>query len=132
LIDAHSLIDCAWPALLDFVCFTFCFSFCVKTYHDVTSFSNSKFCLPAHFSTLHHPKQYIFSGSEDGAVVLWEVVSMEVVARLIAKPAASSTATATASSSPVLCVAVHPTLPVLASSNMEPPFAITLWAHQRQ
>jgi len=111
--------------------------FCVKTYHAPSSFVNSRFCVGAHFSTGGNGRQYIVSGSEDGAVVLWEVVSTEVVARLVLPSTAAVTGAAGAGKgassapSPVLCVAVHPTLPVLAAANMEQPFVPTLWAHQQ-
>lgn len=118
-------------------------SHCLKTYTSPSEYVNSKFCVSSAFSTLH-TDQHIVCGSEDGAVVFWAVVSAKVVARLL--PPASATAAAAVTRKeaganaaagkdagqqrePVLCVACHPSLPVLASAAMDAPFSIVLWAH---
>jgi WD40 repeat protein len=115
-------------------------SHCLKTYTSPSEYVNSKFCVSSAFSTLH-TDQHIVCGSEDGAVVFWAVVSAKVVARLLPPATAAAAVTrkeanaaaagkdAAQQREPVLCVACHPSLPVLASAAMDAPFSIVLWAH---
>lgn len=66
------------------------------------------------------PKQYIVSGSEDGRIVWWDVITKEVVHTT--KPGVHKEA--------VLAVAMHPLLPICASASLDAPYAITLWQHR--
>ncbi len=96
---------------------------CVKNYSSVTDYSNRKFCVASAFSTLHAEAQYVVSGNEEGSLLLWEVKSTDVVSKLRPPPKSG------AGGGPVLAVALHPTLPIIASAAMDAPFAIVLWAH---
>lgn len=91
-------------------------SHCLKEY---TGHVNTKFCLPSSFSTLHVPRQYIISGSEDGRIVFWDVVSKEAVAS-VSTPHHKEA---------VLCVAAHPTKTILVSASIDAPHDIVLWRH---
>ena len=94
---------------------------------------NTSLCIGASFITLHS-RQLIVAGSEDGSIVLWDVIKQARVDTWVPPRAAEKGVGADAQTKrgPVLCVTGHPTLPILASASMDAPFGVTLWAHQQQ
>lgn len=94
---------------------------CVKTYRGHV---NQKYCLAAGLLRLPQPAApgapaheacYVVSGSECGAVYVWEVQSRRVVARLVGH------------TDVVISVSVHPTLPMIASGALQGDRTIKLW-----
>lgn len=98
-----------------------------KTY---TGHANTKFCSVMAFATSLGKRPCIAAGSEDGSIFLWDVNSRDVVQRIPGR--AGAEAPGDGHCAPVLCVAAHPSAPMLASAAHEPDCSVKLWSAARR
>uniref|UniRef100_A0A383VEF5 WDR5-like beta-propeller domain-containing protein n=1 Tax=Tetradesmus obliquus TaxID=3088 RepID=A0A383VEF5_TETOB len=94
-----------------------------KTY---SGHKNSKYCSMATFVTTLGPRPCIAAGSEDGSIHFWDVNSRKLVQQLPGR--SSSEEPGDGHCAAVLCIAAHPSRPVVASAGHDPDCTVKIWA----
>lgn len=88
--------------------------------------TNKLYCSSNTFFMTLPKQQAVASGSEDGSIYLWDLNSKQVLQHI--PPSKGGDTPGPGHSGAVLCVAAHPTRPLLASAGRDPDNTVKLWS----